>query len=74
MAKTPADKQRAYITKKKAQDNEKCLQEEWLRKKNRFLSMKKENRRKYEEYLKREWEREGKGKKRKIRYEYSSNC
>ena len=54
MAKTPADKQRAYITKKKAQDNEKCLQEEWLRKKNRFLSMKKENRRKYEEYLKRE--------------------
>ena len=54
MAKTPADKQRAYITKKKAQDNEKYLQEEWLRKKNRLLSMKKENRKKYEEYLKRE--------------------
>ena len=39
MAKTPTDKQCAYIGKKKAQNNEKYLQEEWLRKKNRLLSM-----------------------------------
>ena len=64
MAKTPADKQRAYIAKQKAQDNEKYLQETWLRKKNRLLSMKKENGKKYEEYLKRERKRK-KGKARK---------
>ena len=57
MAKTLVDKQWAYIAKKKAQDNEKYLQEEWLRKKNRLLSMKKENGKKYEDYLKREKER-----------------
>ena len=56
MAKTPADKQQAYIAKKKAEDNEKYLQE-WLRKKNRLSSMKKENG-KYEEYLKRDREKE----------------
>ena len=43
MAKTPADKQRVYIAKKEAQCNEKYLQGEWLGKKNRLLSMKKEN-------------------------------
>ena len=64
MAKTPADKQWEYIAKKKAQDNEKQLQEEGLRKKNRLLSMKKENGKKYEEYLKREREKD-KGKARK---------
>ena len=64
MAKTPADKQRAYIAKQKAQDNEKYLQKTWLRKKNRLLSMKKENGKKYEEYLKRERKRK-KGKARK---------
>ena len=64
MAKTPADKQRAYIAKQKAQDNEKYLQKEWLRKKNRLLSMEKENGKKYEEYLKRERKRK-KGKARK---------
>ena len=61
--------------KKKVQDHEKYLQEEQLRKKNRLLSMKKENGKKYEEYLKRERERkrlERQGKK--IRYEYPSNC
>ena len=57
MAKTPADKQRAYIAKKKAQYNGKYLQEEQLRKKNRLLSMKKKNTKKYEEYLKRERKR-----------------
>ena len=41
MAKTLTDKQRAYIAKKKAQNNEKYLQEEWLRKKNKLLSMEK---------------------------------
>ena len=41
MAKPPTDKQQAYIAEKKAQDNEKHLQEEWLRKKNRLLSRKK---------------------------------
>ena len=56
MAKTPADKQQAYIAKKKAEDNEKYLQE-WLRKKNRLSNMKKENG-KYEEYLKRDREKE----------------
>ena len=69
MAKTPADKQRAYIAKQKAQDNEKYLQEAWLRKKNRLLSMKKENGKKYEEYLKRERERkrrERQEKKKKV--------
>ena len=65
MAKTPADKQRVYIAKKEAQCNEKYLQGEWLGKKNRLLSMKKENWKKYEEYLKREWEKE----KRKARKE-----
>ena len=64
MAKTPADKQRAYIAKQKAPDNEKYLQKEWLRKKNRLLSMEKENGKKYEEYLKRERKRK-KGKARK---------
>ena len=64
MAKTPADKQRAYIAKQKAQDNEKYLQKEWLRKKNRLLSMEKENGKKYEEHLKRERKRK-KGKARK---------
>ena len=57
MAKTPTDKQCAYIGKKKAQSNEKYLQEEWLRKKNRLLSIKKGNGKKYEEYLKRDRER-----------------
>ena len=57
MAKTPADKQLAYISKMKAKDNEKYLQEEQLRKKNRLLSMKKENGKNYEEYLKKERER-----------------
>ena len=68
MAKTPADKQRAYIAKQKAQDNEKYLQKEWLRKKNRLLSMEKENGKKYEEYLKgREKERrERQEKKNKV--------
>ena len=69
MAKTPVDKQRAYIAKKKAQDNEKYLQEERPRKKNRLLSMKKENGKKYEEYLKRERERkrrERQEKKKKV--------
>ena len=65
MAKTPADKQRVYIAKKEAQCNEKYLQGERLGKKNRLLSMKKENWKKYEEYLKREWEKE----KRKARKE-----
>ena len=41
MAKTLTDKQRAYIAKKKTQNNEKYLQEEQLRKKNKLLSMKK---------------------------------
>ena len=54
MAKTLADKQQAYIAKKKPQDNEKYLQKKRLRKKNRLLSMKKENGKKYEEYLKRD--------------------
>ena len=40
MAKPPTDKQQAYIAKKKAQDNGKYLQEEWLRGKNRLLSRK----------------------------------
>ena len=68
MAKTPADKQRAYIAKQKAQDNEKYLQKEWLRKKNRLLSMEKENGKKYEEYLKRERKRkkERQEKKNKV--------
>ena len=65
MAKTPADKQRVYIAKKEAQCNEKYLQGERLGKKNRLLNMKKENWKKYEEYLKREWEKE----KRKARKE-----
>ena len=65
MAKTPADKQRIYIAKKEAQCNEKYLQGERLGKKNRLLNMKKENWKKYEEYLKREWEKE----KRKARKE-----
>ena len=65
MAKTPADKQRVHIAKKEAQCNEKYLQGERLGKKNRLLNMKKENWKKYEEYLKREWEKE----KRKARKE-----
>ena len=39
MAKTQADIQQAYTAKKKAHNNEKYLQEEWLRKKNSLLSM-----------------------------------
>ena len=65
MAKAPADKQRVYIAKKEVQYNEKHLQGERLGKKNRLLNMKKENWKKYEEYLKREWEKE----KRKARKE-----
>ena len=63
MAKTPADKQLAYISKMKAKDNEKYLQEEQLRKKNRLSSMKKENGKNYEEYLKKERERQEKRNK-----------
>ena len=65
MAKAPPDKQRVYIAKKEVQYNEKHLQGERLGKKNRLLNMKKENWKKYEEYLKREWEKE----KRKARKE-----
>ena len=64
MAKTQADKQ-TYTAKKKAQDKENYLQEEWFRKKSRLLSTKNKNGSKYEEYLKKETGREGKDKKRK---------
>ena len=65
MAKTPGDKQRHTMPKKKAQDNEKYIQQERLRKKNRFLSIKKENGKKYEEYLKRERERKRRERQKK---------
>ena len=70
MAKTQADKQ-TYTAKKKAQDKENYLQEEWFRKKNRLLSTKNKNGSKYEEYLKKETERKRRErqKKKKI-YEY----
>ena len=70
MAKTQADKQ-TYTAKKKAQDKDNYLQEEWFRKKSRLLSTKNKNGSKYEEYLKKETERKSreKQKKKKI-YEY----
>ena len=70
MAKTPADKQRAYVAKKKARYNRKYLQEERLRKKNRLLSMKKKNTKMYEEYLKRERERKWREKQEKKNKEW----
>ena len=62
MAKPPTDKQQAYIAKKKAQDNEKYLQEEWLRKKNRLLSRKK----RMERIMRNNWTRREKERQEKL--------
>ena len=64
MAKTQADKQ-TYTAKKKAQDKDNYLQEEWFRKKSRLLSTKNKNGSKYEEYLKKETERKSREKQKK---------